>query len=238
MNKDPTLSDQVDLMNARSAFDLLLSHRLIPEFCSDPSRRMDPTGFIAASNTLMEEDATDFMRAWQAGLAAHQGRGHYYIANGRIKESFFWDGRRAPERRSFTLWLEPVITMGAVARMHLDHGWPIDFLTAQSEDWAFDIMASKDGLTPSIAGEVKKTTSEVDKLFRLMVEYGANPHAHEPKPGPAQNAFRKMASLRKNGASTLWLVGPGRYELVFEANRLKDGVIQLAPAPSERLSFQ
>lgn len=34
---------------------------------------MDDSGFAARSNKVTEEDAKDFLRAWNAGLPVHQG---------------------------------------------------------------------------------------------------------------------------------------------------------------------
>ena len=117
-------------MSARAEFDELLAERLIPDFCSDARRRADASGFVAKSNNVTEDDAADFLRAWRAGLPVHKGRGQYIVGVGRVHEQFFSSGLKAVEQRSFTLWLEPIITMGSIARLHLDHGWPISRLAA------------------------------------------------------------------------------------------------------------
>lgn len=225
-------------MSARSEFDELLAERLTIDFFSDPSRRADVSGYVASSNTVTEEDARDFLRAWSVGLAVHKGRGQYLVGVGRVHEQFFWSGLKAVERRSFTLWLEPVITMGAIARLHLDHGWPISRLAAQSKDWAFDIVAmSSDGLSEQIAGEVKKTRMETDQLFELMVKFGAAPGTPEPPPGKARNAYKKVASLRRSHVPILWLIGPSHYEKTFKVKYDETGVVELRPMPSRILSY-
>jgi hypothetical protein len=122
--------DETSSMSARSEFDELLADRLIPDFCSDQIRRADASGFVAKSNLVTEEDAEDFLRGWHAGLPVHQGSGQYLVGVGRVHEQFFSSGRKAVEQRSFTLWVEPIVTMGAIARLHLDHGWPVSRLAA------------------------------------------------------------------------------------------------------------
>ena len=61
----------------------------------------------------------------------------------KTHEVIFWEHSTLITPRPITLWLEPVITIAAVARLHLDYGWPVDCLGMQSEDSAFDVMAFK-----------------------------------------------------------------------------------------------
>jgi len=225
-------------MSARTQFDHLLANCLFPDFCSDPSRRAEASGFVAKSNCVTEIDAKDFLRAWNAGLPVHQGRGQYLVGAGRVREQFFWSGAKSAENRSFTLWLEPVISMGAIARLHLDHGWPVSHLAAQSNDWAFDIVAlASDGVSQAIAGEVKKTCAEVDDLLERMVEFGANPLAPEPAPGKFRNAYKKVESLRNGRAAILWLIGPARYEKVIEVDYGDDGSMRFVYAHARKLAY-
>lgn len=223
-------------MSARAEFDNLLKSRLIPEFCSDPDRRLNISGFAEKSNRLSEEDTEDFLRAWKAGLLFHQGRGQYIIGNAKVHEQFFWTGSKTAELRTFTLWMEPIISMGAIARLHLDYRWPISRLAAQSPDWAYDIIALGNGGPTAIVGEVKKTRAEVDDLFALMVQFGANPATPAPSSGKTRNAFKKILSLRKFPAPILWLIGPSRYELVFHV-RYSGDLVSFEPASQNSLLF-
>ena len=225
-------------MNARTEFDKLLADRLYPDFSSDPSRRAGALGFVAKSNCVTEVDARDFLRAWNAGLPVHQGRGQYLVGAGRVHEQFFWSGAKAAENRTFTLWLEPVLSMGAIARLHLDHGWPVAHLVAQSSDWAFDIVAlAPDGTSQAIAGEVKKTRVEVDDLLDRMVAFGASPHAPEPGPGKLRNAYKKVESLRNWRPPILWLVGPAHYEKVIEVEYGDNRSIRFVYSLASKLAY-
>ncbi|WP_226018584.1 hypothetical protein [Novosphingobium sp. FKTRR1] len=130
-------------MSSLDEFNALILNRLAPDFCSDESRRMQLSGLVATSNRVTEADAEDFLRAWKTGLCAHQGRGQYLVGEAVVREQFFWSGAKHSEQRSFTLWMEPVITVAAIGRLHLDYKWPSSRLAAQSNDWAFDIVAKK-----------------------------------------------------------------------------------------------
>lgn len=226
------------MCNFREAFDILLYETLLPEFCADQSRGMRASGFVRESNKVSLEDAQDFLKAWNAGLAVHNGRGQYKIGAGKVLEQFFWSGLKTIGNRKLSLWLEPIITLGAIGRLHFDYNWPIKCIASQSSDWAYDIISS----TPVdskivIAGEVKKNRSEVDELFRLMKGFAEDPKALQPKKGKERNAYKKVISLRKLKAPILWLVGPERYELTFLVKHEESGVIVFDPAPNIALEF-
>ncbi|MEH6792468.1 hypothetical protein [Parasphingorhabdus sp.] len=125
-----------------SSFYQILTDRLIPEFCSDPNRGLDVAGFQQKSIKVAEEDARYFMMAWNAGLIEHQGRGLYRAPNSAASEQFFWSGSRKAQPRSFTVWLEPVITVAGLARLNFDYGWPTCLIGTQSPDWAFGRLMS------------------------------------------------------------------------------------------------
>lgn len=224
-------------MSPLDEFNALVIDRLVPEFCSDPSRCMQVLGFVPASNRTTEIDAADFLRAWNAGLCVHQGRGQYLVGQARVHEQFFWSGTKQAENRSFTLWMEPIITVAAIGRLHLDFLWPVASVGSQSKDWAFDIVAKKSDSSLCIVGEVKKSRVEVDDLIGLMVSFAGDPSAQLPGPGKMRNAFKKVASLRAYPADLLWIVGPDRYEFVFEVRQSEGGAIGFAPVSLDALRY-
>lgn len=225
-------------MSFLEKFNALLFHELIPEFCSDPSRCMDVVSFVSSSNRTTEADAEDFLRAWNAGLCVNQGRGQYLIGQATVKEQFFWSGTKRAEGRPFTLWMEPIITVAAIGRLHLDYLWPISELGSQSKDWAFDIVAQRQSGGQAIAGEVKKSRLEVDDLVDLMGRYGSEPDAPVPVIGKRRNAFKKVASLRAHPTELLWVVGPARYEYVFSLQYDNDGLVAFHPVTTDSLAFR
>lgn len=213
-----------------AAFQELLSSVLVPAFCADPSRSCTPASF-RGSSAVSAFDARWFLRGWEAGLLQHRGRGLYRAPRSAASEQFFWTGSKVEGVRSFTLWREPVITVAALARLHLEFGWPATLIGTQSVDWAFDLVAFRPGdTTEAIAGEVKKTVREVDDLIELMTQYGRDPTLAEPTGGKARNAWRKVAALRARAAPLFWAVGPDGYGRVFRVRRDDAGVVAFAAA--------
>lgn len=222
-----------------SAFEALLYDQLIPEFCADQSRRCNAANFVQSSIKVSEEDAAYFLKAWKGDLIQHAGRGIYRTAKGAAGEQFFWEGMKSKEPRLFSLWLEPVITVAGLARLHFDYGWPAHLIATQSIDWAFDLVAfhpESDG--ELIAGEVKKTTTEVDQLVSFMEEFCANPGQPEPPSGKARNAFKKVSALRARKAPIFWALGPNGYRRIFRIAYGDDGTIRLNPVSDDELHFR
>tara|TARA_R110002096_G_scaffold34422_9_gene98321 strand:- start:375 stop:758 length:384 start_codon:yes stop_codon:yes gene_type:complete len=127
-----------------------------------------------------------------------------------------------------------------LARLHHDHGWPVDRLGTQSFDGAFDTVAYTVGhRNEHVAGEVKKARREVDDLVAYMAEYGADPSAPEPDKSQQKrrNAFRKLAALRDRNAPVFWALGPDGYSKAFLPRYLDSGVVELNEAGSSALDF-
>lgn len=225
-------------MSARSAFDELLQQRLIPEFCSDPKRSLDASGFLHDTNSVTERDATDFLQAWKAGFAVHKDRGRYYICEARVLDQFFWERGKAVPGRKFSLWIEPIITMGALARLHFDLGWPKNMLVSQPDTWAFDLAASSPDGKTAIAGEVKRTRKATENMIRHMRTLGESADLTEPSFGPARNAFRKVSALRNDCAPIFWAIGPDGYEQVFSMNYDEIPLIRFIPVNKEWLRYR
>lgn len=202
-----------------SSFERLLYERLLPEFCNDPTRRHPLAAFRPASIRVSNRDAVDFVRAWDAGLVEHQGRGMYRAPRSAASEQFFWHGPKRDEGRTLTLWLEPIITVAALGRLHLDFGWPRELLGMQSRDYAFDILAwDAAAAREHIAGEVKKTETEVNQLISFMQEFGAsgNPTMDASSlKGKALNAYRKVQALSARRVPLFWAVGPNGMNRLF-----------------------
>ncbi|MES2136217.1 MAG: hypothetical protein V4502_04050 [Pseudomonadota bacterium] len=224
-------------MGQIQAFEQLLYRHLIPEFCADQRRRCTLQGFRNDSVKVSENDAGDFLRAWDGGLLTHKGRGLYRAAVSSASEQFFWEGPKESKLRWFSLWLEPVITIAALARLHFDHGWPTDLLGTQSTNWAFDLVAlSGPGDSELIAGEVKKTAKEVETLLLRMAQFGYNPDAPCPAAGKERNAFKKVAALRTGRAPLFWAIGPDRLSKAYRVTYVSE-VVNLTAVEEAELSY-
>lgn len=224
--------------SAITDFESILYQRLIPEFCEDQNRCCDIANFVRTSNRLGEQDARDFVEAWNSGLIEHQGRGLYRAANSAASEQFFWEGRKANVPRTYTLWMEPVITVAALGRLHHTYHWPKHLIGTQSVGWAFDLVAilpAKEG--EFIAGEVKKTAQEVDQLIGSMLHFARTPDAPAPSSGQQRNAYKKVCALRARNAPIFWAVGPEMFSRVFRVAYRADGIVDLAPVDDSALQF-
>jgi len=179
------------------------------------------------------------MWAWDSDLIEHHGRGIYRAAKSKAGEQFFWEGPRAASPRMFTLWMEPVITVGGLARLHFDFDWPKESIGCQSQDWAFDLVAILPNQTNEyIACEVKKASREIDYLADAMQAFGRDPIAIEPRvPGKLRNAFKKVGALRSRKIPLFWALGPNGDSRVFRVSYNDNGAVTFSPAFPEALSF-
>lgn len=226
------------MANARDEFEALIFARLITDFCSDPKRQMEAASFQRNSLNLSDYDAFQFMRAWRSGMLQHQGRGIYQFCENGSREQLFWSGSSTINPRPFTLWIEPVIAVGAMARLHFDFGWPHNRIGTQSEDWAFDIVAFQaQSDCEWIAGEVKKTQLEINQLLELMRGFGCDPSSEEPRSGKPRNAYKKVAALRRRQPPLFWAIGPNGFSRVFRVQYLANAHLILTEADERELRF-
>ena len=224
--------------NSTALLEQLILDHLIPEFCADRARGCEASGFKRESIRVHEIDARNFMRAWHGGLIEHEGRGLYRAARSSASEQFFWSGARHGTPRSFTLWLEPIIAVAALAKLNFDHGWPGDLIGTQSPDWAFDVVSyHPDGDHEHIAGEVKKSASEIKSLLQLMRHFGQDATATIPPSGKARNAYKKVAALRERHAPYFWAIGPNGQSEVFRVSYCKHCSLDFVQADDQVLDF-
>lgn len=185
----------------------------LPTYCQDRKRNYDPSGFRAKSIKVAEVDACDCMVAIDQGIVVDTGGGRFSACRSSAQEVLFWEGRKSEVPRPITLWLEPVITFAALARLHNEYAWPKENLGMQSEGWAFDLATyeSSQGHQPRILGEIKKTKSE---LIRLQVDLLRLSSGAAPDTVSA-NSRKKWDALLTARPSLLWLVGPNNESYVY-----------------------
>jgi hypothetical protein len=144
-----------------------------------------------------------------------------------------------PMPRSFTLWLEPIITVAALARLHRDFGWPADLVGAQSTDWAFDLVGFRSGSKNEyLAGEVKKSATEIAQLIEFMIHFSQDPSLGAPSSQKARNAYRKLEELRARHAPVFWAVGPGGISKAFQVEYGSKAEVSLVAADQDSLCFE
>ncbi len=191
---------------------------LLPEFCDDPTRAWGCDGFRPAWHKISDLDAQDFLRGLDAGLVTHLGRGQYRASRSITNEQFFRSGAKNTLPRRVTLWIEPIIYVAVLARLHFDFGWPSELIGTQSRKWEFDVTAYRkaDADNEYIACEVKKTLGEIDQMVALMQRFARERSPAETvKRGKETNAYRKYAGLVARRPPVFWAVGPNGANRVF-----------------------
>jgi hypothetical protein len=200
---------------ALQAFRARLYDEWLPAFCKE--RGLPVCGFDDTSIKLSAFDANNFIRAVGSAAGRDRGGGRYLCPRSTAFEQLFWEGERSVHPRRLTLWLEPVITIATIGRLHLDFGWTPEHLCMQPKTWAFDfaVYEPSDASTEYIVGEVKKNRRELDRMIELMQGYGRVGVVEEPAGGAKRNAWRKWRALRDRRAPLFWAVGPDDYTRLF-----------------------
>jgi len=193
----------------------------LPSFCEAPHRNYSSAGFKEDSiNKLSEYDAYWFMRAVDTGLVS-ESEGYFVAPQSKAKEQIFWEGEKAKSPRPITLWVEPIITIGALARLNQEFGWPNANLGAQSKTWAFDLVCY-DSMSNEewLVCEVKKHGKEIEVLLHHMNAHCVeDPKAVEPENSKERNAYRKVQGVRNSWPSIFWALGPQGEGKIFQIQR-------------------
>ncbi|MEI6703028.1 MAG: hypothetical protein WCL71_05760 [Deltaproteobacteria bacterium] len=223
-------------------FSRRIADEWLPIYCNDPKRieHHAVEGFKWESVKVSAMDAYDFMCALDHKIVIDTGGGRFRMPQSKANEYMFTHGSNAISPRPLTLWLEPVITIGVMARLHMYYGWPISCLGMQSEDWAFDFVVFKphDLVKEHIAGEVKKTEKELDtfiaNLHRSCVEGDID---IKTLSAARINAHKKWLGLRRSNAPLFWALGPNGYGHIFKVDYSPDGVISLHETTDDQLYY-
>lgn len=233
-------------MNSDNSMEIitLFSKRLLtdwlPVYCNDPKRNYSVEGFKRDSIKVSKKDAQDFMRAIDTKIVTDVGGGRFRMPRSKASEVLFWEGSKTITPRPITLWLEPIITIAAMARLHLDYGWPVELLGMQSEGWAFDLCVFKpnDFKNEYVAGEIKKCSKEIDSLLANMHKSFSEGNLDNPSVPPERiNAHRKCIGLQRCQAPLFWVLGPGGDSRLFEVTYSFDGEIKLQRTSDDQLYF-
>lgn len=229
-----------DPVQIKAEFSRRISEEWLPTYCNDTRRKYSVEGYKPTSNKVTAQDARDFMRALDHGIVIDTGGGRFRMPQSRATEVIFWEGSNSTTPRPVTLWMEPVLTIAAIARLHLDYGWPVDCLGTQSEKWEFDLMAFKpqDLRNEHIAGEVKKSSKELDELLIHLHTFSAEGGLdHCSASAARENAYQKWLGLHRCHAPLFWALGPDSDSRLFEVSYSPEGNIVLTQTTSDRLHF-
>ena len=224
-------------MNVQEDFWRRIYEEWLPAFCH--ARDYDPAGFRPEAKKLHESDLRDFLRAINHKVVAVDADNNFRASRSNVAEHIFWEGSSRISPRPISLWIEPIITVAAIARLHLDYDWPVTALGMQSVDWAFDFMAYQpnDLDHEFIAGEVKATSRELDRLqANLRNCCIAGDHDCLGAKPDQRNAHKKWLGLMRSRAPLFWAVGPASESRVFDV-RYNGNSISLTAVSIEKLTF-
>ena len=226
--------------NSVIEFENRLISEWLPDFCNAPHRQFSMEGYDNKNiSKLSEHDAFWFMRAIDLNIVS-QSDGFFIAPLSKAKEQIFWTGHQSSGLMPITLWLEPVITIGGLAKLHCIYEWPIDKLGAQSKTWAFDLVGYGDDPEQEIlACEVKKSEKEIDDLLMLMNKYSNSPPLEEiPAKGKERNAYKKIIGIRRTWPSIFWALGPNNYEKSFAIERINEHEFKFNEAHNDILKYK
>lgn len=226
-------------MSGLAEFNRRLRHEWLEPFCRHPARQYPEQGYVESSASKLDPlDAKDFLCAVDEGLVEHRN-GVFTAPCSKVKEQIFWSGSKSVSPRPITLWIEPIITIAGLARLHKRFGWPQRQLGMQSKTWAFDLVGYSCDLNHEmLVCEVKKSWTEIQMLHKFMEEHGSSPaEALTDMKGAERNAVKKVLGLRQSNAQTLWLLGPSGKSKVFSVNRGLDGQITLEARDERALHY-
>lgn len=193
---------------------------------------------------VSEFDMSWFLKALKLGIVQPKtkivrssDKCRYSTLRNKGSVAYFGHKKKDHNPRKLYVSLEPIIIVGAIARLHCDYNWHTTQLALESERWAFDAVAyeGQDRGNEYLLCEVKKTKVEIDKLCELMQAYLQSGRVDDAElMGKEKNAFRKVIALRKSPAKVLWAVGPDKYEKIFKIDR-SEGKIKLNEANENAL---
>jgi hypothetical protein len=193
-------------------FSVRFLEEWLPKYCG-PRLGRTPDGFRRETlSRLTEHDAYWFLRALEDGVVV-EADGFFRAPRSGAREQLISTGSKTASPRPLTLWLEPIVTVGALGRLHGEFGWPADRMGMQTDSYAFDFVCyDQTGASVEIAGEVKNSRADIDALLRLVSAFGreASLEIEPPSTRPQEhNAYKKVLGLRRDWPDLFWTIGPG-----------------------------
>jgi hypothetical protein len=118
-------------IGARGEFDKRVLNEFLPQFCAHYD--YDSAGFNSQTLArITEYDALWFLKALEMEVITADG-GFFHSCHSGASEQIFWQYGKPGSLRKITLWVEPVITIGAAGRLHCQFGWPKERIGLQSK---------------------------------------------------------------------------------------------------------
>lgn len=227
-------------MDFRNEFHRRLISEWVISDCDVRGDDVQPQGFDDTNfQHVSEFDARWFLEALDAGHMT-ETRSVFHTTGHEVKLRIFSHLQRGPAVRKTTLSLEPIINVGAVARLIDQYGWPSAQLGQSARPYPFDLVCFDMGRKQElVVCEVKKSHKEVVVLMNWMRKFAAiAPLDAIPTNGTEKNAYNKVVGLRKSLPKFFWVLGPAGIGTTYRLDWQHDGVLlQFEPVPERVLAY-
>jgi hypothetical protein len=164
---------------------------------------------------LADVDVRNFFRSIKVGGIRDCEDGYLALARPGCRLRMFDHGLRGAKQTA-KVSVEPILSIGVVARLVETFGWPAQAIGTQMDKGAFDLsIYSGFSSVPAVQCEIKVRATEVDAMaaYFLSVLNSAKPPEERHK-----NWNRKLGSIVAQPPKLVWLLAPGQYERVFRVD--------------------
>lgn len=201
----------------------------------------DPGNYVLDprnAEKIPETDIEWLFRAIESGALTELPDGDFRMPRSGARERLYSHGssKECPVRVG--IWIEPVISIGAVSRLMWAYRWPAECIGLQTGNWGFDLTCYEPGSEKVVIQcEVKVLEREVDHMCQYF-ESQLNGTGSEDTGTTAQrkNWNKKLVELNSTRPKIFWALGPGGYEHVYRVERTGPlGELRLKKASSALL---
>lgn len=220
----------------REKFRALVAEQIWLRFCNAPSRRQVKRQLVEASlEKVTDRDAEWFVRTFDSGILCEVD-GDFHAPQKSAKERIFWHGPKVDMPQDVTLSIEGIVGIGAIGRLHQEHGWPPEFLGLQPKPWAFDLVAYGDNKAPILVGEVKTDPKEIDAMGDYFeCKFGGDESLLKAS---KKNWNKKIKWLHTQDTQVVWALAPDGHERIYKIDKdAKTGRRRLRPGRRGDLDY-
>jgi hypothetical protein len=190
---------------------------------------------------IPDSDIEWFFRTLSFGVLTELPNGDFRAPRPGATERLYWHGSTKERPVLVSISIEPVISIGAIARLIDTLGWPAECLGLQTGKWGFDLTCyAPHSDTVVMQCEVKTSERDVDRMcqyFEARLNGTGSPDI--AKPAQRKNWDAKLAELNSTRPEILWALGPGGYERVYRVERSDTlGELSLKNGAPDNLRFK
>lgn len=183
---------------------------------------------------LADIDVQNFFRSIEVGGIRDCGDGHLALARDGCRLRMFDHGLKGGARQTAKVSVEPILSIGVVARLVEMFGWPAQAIGTQMDKGAFDLSIYAGSSTvPAVQCEIKVRASEVDAMADYFLSVL---NAGKPLEERHKNWNRKLNSIAVQPPKLVWLLAPGQHERVFRLDA-PGSTLRFFEVPATQLRF-